>query len=56
MKLGKLSFFFLIALAGTPATSVFGGTSLVTTEPAPVELPLPTRTGAISIVSEPMCT
>ena len=42
--------------AGTPATSVFGGTSSVTTEPAPVTAPLPTRTGATSIVSEPILT
>jgi hypothetical protein len=32
------------------------GTSLVTTEPAAVTAPSPTRTGATSIVSEPILT
>src|SRR5262249_15754411 len=49
-----LSFFF--TTAGTPTTSVFAGTSSVTTAPAPVTDPLPTRTGATSIVSLPILT
>src|SRR5262249_29371113 len=50
----SLSFFF--TCAGTPATSESGGTSLMTTEPAPVTEPRPTRTGATSMVSEPIFT
>src|SRR5438093_7895674 len=49
-------FSFFLTFAGTPATSVFGGTSSVTTEPAAVTAPLPTRTGATSMVSEPILT
>src|SRR5205085_6594737 len=45
-----------LTTAGTPATSVSGGTSLVTTAPAPVTEREPTRTGATSIVSEPIRT
>src|ERR1700681_4773411 len=52
---GSAVSFFLI-FAGTPATIVFGGTSSVTTEPAAVTAPLPTRTGATSIVSDPILT
>ena len=40
--------------AGTPTTVVPGGTSWVTTEPAPVTLPSPMVTGARMMVSEPM--
>src|SRR5437016_438292 len=47
---------FFLTFAGTPATKVLGGTSSVTTEPAPVTAPRPTRTGAISMVSEPIFT
>src|SRR5437867_3237445 len=47
---------FFLTTAGTPATSVSGGTSSVTTEPAAVTEPLPTLTGATSIVSEPILT
>src|SRR5438105_12473818 len=42
--------------AGTPATRESGGTSFVTTDPAPVTERAPTRTGATSIVSEPTLT
>src|SRR5215471_21590791 len=48
------SFFF--TTAGTPTASDSGGMSLVTTAPAPVTAPLPTRTGATSIVSLPILT
>ena len=40
--------------AGTPTASLPGGTSWVTTAPAPVFAPSPTSTGATSIVSTPM--
>jgi len=40
----------------TPATSVFAGTSSMTTAPAAVTEPLPTVTGATSIVSDPILT
>src|SRR5215475_6383216 len=50
------SFNFFFTCAGTPATSESGGTSLVTTDPAPVIEPRPTRTGATSIVSDPIFT
>src|SRR5262245_10238753 len=50
------SFNFFFTCAGTPATSDSGGTSLMTTEPAPDTEPRPTRTGATSIVSEPIFT
>src|SRR3990170_128639 len=40
--------------AGTPTAIFPGGTSWVTTEPAPVAAPSPMVTGATSIVSEPM--
>ena len=39
--------------AGTPTASLPGGTSRVTTAPAPVFAPSPTSTGATSIVSTP---
>src|SRR5262245_219948 len=50
------SFSFFFTWAGTPATSESGGASLMTTDPAPVTEPRPTRTGATSIVSEPIFT
>src|SRR5262245_23514233 len=50
------SFNFFFTCAGTPATSESGGTSLMTTEPAPDTEPRPTRTGATSMVSEPIFT
>src|ERR1043165_6088555 len=50
------SFSFFLACAGTPATSESGGTSLVITDPAPETEPCPTRTGATSIVSDPIFT
>src|ERR671912_310342 len=55
---GTLSFYFnfFLTSAGTPATSESGGTSFVTTDPAPVTDRAPTRTGATSIVSEPILT
>src|SRR5262249_19150896 len=40
--------------AGMPTAIVAGGTSRVTTAPAPVLAPRPTLTGALSIVSTPM--
>ena len=39
--------------AGTPTASLPGGTSWVTTAPAPVFAPSPISTGATSIVSTP---
>src|SRR5665213_1265609 len=45
--------FLRITLAGTPTAVAPSGTSLVTTEPAPVRDPLPSLTGATSIVSTP---
>src|SRR5688572_16955103 len=53
-----LSFYFsfFFTSAGTPATSESGGTSFVTTDPAPVIDLAPTLTGATSIVSEPILT
>src|SRR5438552_9278513 len=45
--------FLRIALAGTPTAVAPSGTSFVTTEPAPVRAPLPSLTGATSIVSTP---
>ena len=44
----------LITFAGTPTASDRSGMSRVTTAPAPVFEPRPTRTGATSIVSLPM--
>ena len=41
-------------LAGTPTTSLDSGTSLITTEPAPVEALAPTVTGATNRVSHPI--
>src|SRR5437899_1067528 len=46
-------FFLRITLAGTPTAVAPSGTSFVTTEPAPVRAPLPSLTGATSIVSTP---
>ena len=40
--------------AGTPTASLPGGTSRVTTDPAPVTAPSPTLIGARRMVSEPM--
>ena len=40
--------------AGTPTASLPGGTSLVTTAPAPVRAPSPISRGATIIVSTPM--
>src|SRR5687768_3041072 len=51
-----LYFNFFFISAGTPATSESGGTSFVTTDPAPVIDRAPTRTGATNIVSEPILT
>src|SRR5262245_1786289 len=51
-----LYFTFFFIVAGTPTASESGGTSFVTTAPAPVTEPLPTRTGATSIVSLPILT
>src|SRR5256886_6966950 len=45
--------FLRITLAGTPTAVAPSGTSFVTTEPAPVRAPLPSLTGATSIVSTP---
>ncbi len=42
--------------AGTPATRVLGGTSRVTTDPAPVIDAFPTGTGTTSMVSLPIFT
>src|SRR6185369_13014738 len=39
--------------AGTPTASLPGGTSRVTTAPAPVFAPSPTSIGAMSMVSTP---
>src|SRR6185503_5805118 len=47
---------FFLTTAGTPTASESAGTSLVTTLPAPVTEPRPTRTGATSIVSLPIFT
>ena len=47
-------FFFGSGRAGFPATRSPAGTSLVTTEPAPVSAPSPTFTGATSDVFEPI--
>src|SRR6266404_915997 len=49
-----LNLFF--TFAGTPNARESGGTSSVTTLPAPVTDPRPTRTGATSIVSLPIFT
>src|SRR5579864_8774384 len=46
--------FFGIGRAGTPATCSPGGTSRVTTDPAPVFAPAPIFTGATSDEFEPM--
>src|SRR5579864_3079161 len=45
--------FLRTTLAGTPTAVAPSGTSFVTTEPAPVRTPLPSLTGATSIVSTP---
>src|SRR5207245_810506 len=45
--------FLRTTLAGTPTAVAPSGTSLVTTEPAPVRAPLPSLTGATSMVSTP---
>ena len=45
--------FLRICRAGAPATVTPGGTSSSTTEPAPVLLPFPSLTGALSRVSTP---
>src|SRR5207249_9058736 len=45
--------FLRTTLAGTPTAVAPSGTSFVTTEPAPVREPLPSLTGATSIVSTP---
>src|SRR6185503_21381010 len=55
-RTAEIYFNFLFTSAGTPATNESGGTSLVTTEPAPVTDLAPTRTGATSIVSDPTLT
>src|SRR5215472_8881863 len=48
-----LSVFLRTTLAGTPTAVAPSGTSFVTTDPAPVREPLPSLTGATSIVSTP---
>src|ERR1700694_4922219 len=45
--------FLRITLAGTPTAVAPSGMSFVTTDPAPVRAPLPSLTGATSIVSTP---
>jgi hypothetical protein len=45
---------FLITFAGTPATTVFGGTSLVTTAPAPTIAFSPIVTPHIIVAEEPI--
>src|SRR5439155_7975029 len=50
---GDFTGFLRTTLAGTPTAVAPSGTSLVTTEPAPVRDSLPSLTGATSIVSTP---
>ncbi len=45
---------FLIIFAGTPATTVFGGTSFVTTEPAPISAFSPIVIPQSMVALEPM--
>ncbi|HAH1745245.1 TPA: hypothetical protein GE558_02635 [Escherichia coli] len=47
---------YLITLAGTPPTIAYGGTSLVTTEPAAMMAPVPILTPAKIVHLEPIHT